>query len=407
MALFDPLKELNLSRPDQAKEVTCVHFSGKGIAAIHPHFQHFVNVDELWLSNNKLKRIDNLFPLDYGNNDCDIADRCHGKGCPRLRSLYLSNNRITTLSGDLRHLRFVEILLLANNKLSNMEIVSKFLRHLQFLKQLDLFGNPLAEEQNYREYFIQHHPSVQILDRAYVTDEERKKAKMLFGTTTTIDVAPHVSFGRTLSEKDRVLPDKVDLLSTSVKRLESQATAIKARNAKKIRDEQQQEVQRLKKQMEDRKNQKPPPPPGMYEPIVAKVLEQRKAAVAEQVQKEFHEKLMALLISQHERDIIQQLYENDRCIGLDDCQAIVDMLGVSDDNDTHESDLQRLIPEGELTPPAFLDLLANWRPLCEKKLEELYAAAQEAVLKGRRSEGRQLHQSINFLNEHIQTLSAA
>jgi hypothetical protein len=42
-----------------------------------------------------------------------------------------------------------------------------------FLEQLDLFGNPLAEEPDYRLRIIYHMPQIKILDRHMVTLQER------------------------------------------------------------------------------------------------------------------------------------------------------------------------------------------------------------------------------------------
>ena len=48
-----------------------------------------------------------------------------------------------------------------------------------FLTQLDLFGNPLAEEPDYRLKIIYLMPQIQTLDRHVVTVAERIKAKRI------------------------------------------------------------------------------------------------------------------------------------------------------------------------------------------------------------------------------------
>ena len=52
----------------------------------------------------------------------------------------------------------------------------EFLKKFAFLTQLDLFGNPLAEEPDYRLKIIYHMPQIKILDRHPVTVQERIKA---------------------------------------------------------------------------------------------------------------------------------------------------------------------------------------------------------------------------------------
>jgi hypothetical protein len=44
-----------------------------------------------------------------------------------------------------------------------------FLKGFAFLEQLDLFGNPLAEEPDYRFRLIHAMPQIKILDRHMVT----------------------------------------------------------------------------------------------------------------------------------------------------------------------------------------------------------------------------------------------
>jgi len=48
-----------------------------------------------------------------------------------------------------------------------------------FLQQLDLFGNPLAEEPDYRMKLVYLMPQIKTLDRHIVTVSERIKAKKL------------------------------------------------------------------------------------------------------------------------------------------------------------------------------------------------------------------------------------
>ncbi len=53
------------------------------------------------------------------------------------------------------------------------------MENFAFLEQLDLFGNPLAEEPDYRLRIIYHMPQIKILDRHMVTLQERQKAEKL------------------------------------------------------------------------------------------------------------------------------------------------------------------------------------------------------------------------------------
>lgn len=56
--------------------------------------------------------------------------------------------------------------------------------HFSFLTQLDLFGNPLAEEPDYRLKIIHTMPQIEVLDRHRVTLQERQKAAKMAEQST-------------------------------------------------------------------------------------------------------------------------------------------------------------------------------------------------------------------------------
>ncbi len=222
----DPLPLLGISAV-QVRHITELQLCKKGQTSIHPNLQLFTNLETLWLSDNKLRRVENLTPKRSGKHVPVTEDI---RGCFRLKRLYLTNNKIVTLTGDIEKLKYLEVLLLANNLLSNMEAVSAQLKHLGRLQQLDLFGNPLSEEQRYRPYFIYHHPSIQVLDRRHVTDEERAEAEQMFRQTSAArnEQSTYV-FGGSIRLDDIPPVDRVGEISLSVALLETKVKAIKAR----------------------------------------------------------------------------------------------------------------------------------------------------------------------------------
>ena len=235
----DPLHVLGITSV-QVRHITELHLGKMAQTAIHPNVQLFVNLDTLWLNDNRLRRIDNLTPKL--SKHPPVAEDI--RGCFRLKKLYLSNNRVVSLSGDLSKLKYLEVLLLANNLLSNMETVSAQLKHLGRLQQLDLFGNPLSEEQRYRPYFIFHHPSIEVLDRRHVTDEERAEAQRMFQQTgssshnVSSDQKSSVyAFGGSIRIADIPVVERATEISLSVGLLESKVNAIKAKKkAEEIRE---------------------------------------------------------------------------------------------------------------------------------------------------------------------------
>jgi len=66
--------------------------------------------------------------------------------------------------------------LIGDNQLRDLDKFLDFLQHFSFLTQLDLFGNPLAEEPDYRLKIIHTMPQIEVLDRHRVILQERQKA---------------------------------------------------------------------------------------------------------------------------------------------------------------------------------------------------------------------------------------
>ena len=62
-------------------------------------------------------------------------------------------------------MKFIQVLYVNDNKLRNLDKNLNILRPLSFLKNLNMFGNPLAEEPEYRSRVIVALPSVEDLDR--------------------------------------------------------------------------------------------------------------------------------------------------------------------------------------------------------------------------------------------------
>ncbi|XP_066305345.1 leucine-rich repeat-containing protein 72-like [Branchiostoma lanceolatum] len=131
----------------------------------------------LWLNGNKLRRIDCIL-----NNF-------------RLSELYLENNELIDISGALGHLTCLQVLMLHNNQLTKLEEVVRELRPMQALRVLNLFNNPLAQENEYRSYVIHHLPSVELLDRKEVLQSERDRAWRMYEQEQYL-LRETIAFGR-------------------------------------------------------------------------------------------------------------------------------------------------------------------------------------------------------------------
>eukprot|EP00164_Ancoracysta_twista_P005799 GFYU01007974.1.p1 GENE.GFYU01007974.1~~GFYU01007974.1.p1 ORF type:complete len:506 (-),score=184.98 GFYU01007974.1:197-1648(-) len=182
----EPLAELPVKN---AKYITACHelFMGhKGIERL-TGFDIFPKLENLWLNDNQIDLVEGL------------------EENFRLRCLYLQNNKITTLKGAVKNNRFLQILLISNNRLRNMARTIDAIKHLQFLEKLELFGNPLAEEHNYRLYVIHKMPSLKVLDRHVITDIERQEAHDLYVGA----MAEKIAFGKKIEVYEKpIIPPK-------------------------------------------------------------------------------------------------------------------------------------------------------------------------------------------------------
>eukprot|EP00753_Platysulcus_tardus_P012535 PLAT3398.2.p1 GENE.PLAT3398.2~~PLAT3398.2.p1 ORF type:complete len:440 (-),score=226.48 PLAT3398.2:152-1471(-) len=139
------------------RNCTELYLGGVGFSKLRD-FEDFVNLEVLWINDNRLSRIVGL------------------SSQVRLRELYAHNNLIRSLDGSLRSLRFVDTLILHGNLLVDLHACLDILSRLS-LKTLDLTGNPVTEELHYRLHVIRRLPSLEVLDRHSVTEEERLLAK--------------------------------------------------------------------------------------------------------------------------------------------------------------------------------------------------------------------------------------
>ena len=82
----------------------------------------------------------------------------------RIKKVYVQNNQLTNLDG-IKKFKFLDTLLASHNRLKDLDKYLLYLAKFSFLEYLDLFGNPLAEEPDYRLKVIYTLPHVKVLDR--------------------------------------------------------------------------------------------------------------------------------------------------------------------------------------------------------------------------------------------------
>jgi len=114
--------------------------------------------------------------------DNDIAQLGNFPLQPRLRTLFLAQNRVSNIQPNLSSsIPNLQTLVLTKNRIAELADLDA-LAGLKKLVYLTLMGNPVASKQNYRHWIIWRCPTVRYLDFAKVRDVERSKARELFGT---------------------------------------------------------------------------------------------------------------------------------------------------------------------------------------------------------------------------------
>lgn len=218
LRVSDPYAELPIKNHKYVKNCTELHMANKRIAKI-ANFDAFVNLEVLWINGNQLQVLDGL------------------DGCFRLKQLYAQDNCICSLDRSaLPRLKFLQELRLYNNKLKDLRGTLKVLSRLFRLRDLDLFGNAVAEEENYRLQVIRAIPSLDVLDRHVVTVEERTKAARFHGPVhngNKCGKALTVKSSQALSGTVELLLEEIEV----IKRKQDQETSKRGQN--KLKHDQQ------------------------------------------------------------------------------------------------------------------------------------------------------------------------
>ncbi|PNH03645.1 Leucine-rich repeat-containing protein 72 [Tetrabaena socialis] len=173
VVVSEPVKELPQAGQGHTakyvRECRELYLGGKRIEKLR-NFELFVNLESLWLDNNNLKK--------------------------RTR---------------LSHLRDLD---------KQIRVLEKF----AFIRDLNLKGNPLCEEPDYRLIVVHRLPGLKVLDQHVVTAAERRKATgVIGGDLATLTVA----FGKRAPAYDPAWDDKVPERSALEGDMAKEATTIR------------------------------------------------------------------------------------------------------------------------------------------------------------------------------------
>uniref|UniRef100_A0A3B4YIR6 Leucine rich repeats and guanylate kinase domain containing n=1 Tax=Seriola lalandi dorsalis TaxID=1841481 RepID=A0A3B4YIR6_SERLL len=174
------LKEVNFSHNRITKMKDLSAYSSLSKLDLDNSFREIIGLEQccklthLSLANNKISRISGLDSLLL-THLCLRGNQLERiEGLENLRSLQvldLSLNRITSLSG-LQNLHQLGSINLKKNLITEIQ-ECKHIHDLLLLRDLNLLGNPLQEQQDYRlsvVFLLQH---LTVLDQEKVTPEEK------------------------------------------------------------------------------------------------------------------------------------------------------------------------------------------------------------------------------------------
>uniref|UniRef100_A0A8C9TD26 Dynein regulatory complex subunit 3 n=1 Tax=Scleropages formosus TaxID=113540 RepID=A0A8C9TD26_SCLFO len=130
------------------------------------HLWQFTSLTKLQLDNNiiekieGLERLTNLVWLDLSFNKIEVIEGLDT--LVKLEDLSLYHNRISIIE-NMDSLQKLHVLSLGNNLLRDLDNVV-YLRKFKNLRTLNLAGNPLCKESNYKVFIAAHFPELVYLD---------------------------------------------------------------------------------------------------------------------------------------------------------------------------------------------------------------------------------------------------
>jgi len=158
------------------------------VIARSPAFLNALKDRELDLRGNKIAVIENLAATQDQFDSIDLSDNeilkleCMAV-LKRLNQLLLNNNRVTRISDGLgRALPKLETLVLTNNQLTTLTQLEP-LAQCPTITSLSLVDNPVTKVKDYRAFVIALLPKLRTLDYKRVKPAEREAAEAAFRRT--------------------------------------------------------------------------------------------------------------------------------------------------------------------------------------------------------------------------------
>ena len=157
----NPRAELPIVNSKFIKNCTEIYLGDHGITHIRG-MEEFANLEVLWLHGNSIQHIHD-----------ELAENT------RLKRLFLHDNELKSLHTLQLECLFLEKLTLFGNKITDLNQCLATLKRLRCLEELDMMGNPCAEEPSYRIRVLAALPTLHVFDKHVVTESERVRARRL------------------------------------------------------------------------------------------------------------------------------------------------------------------------------------------------------------------------------------
>eukprot|EP00750_Incisomonas_marina_P018911 INCI3171.4.p1 GENE.INCI3171.4~~INCI3171.4.p1 ORF type:complete len:390 (-),score=94.88 INCI3171.4:854-2023(-) len=146
------------------------------------NLEGLANLRVLSLDNNCIRRMVNLEPLvnlQWLDLSFNRIEKIEGLDrLTKLTDLSLCNNNISKID-NLRDCKLLKILSLGNNKISQLDQV-RVLRELPKLQVLNLAGNPMCKDSEYRNFCLAYLKHLRYFDYALLVESEVTAAKEQF-----------------------------------------------------------------------------------------------------------------------------------------------------------------------------------------------------------------------------------
>ncbi|XP_062295278.1 dynein regulatory complex subunit 3 [Scomber scombrus] len=154
-------------------------------------FRSILKIDHLWeftcltkleLNNNLIKKIeglDCLLNLTWLNLSFNSIEKIEGlESLRKLEVLNLSNNRITVIE-NMDTLESLTLFCLKNNLLGQLDNVL-YLTKFKNLFTLNLCGNPVSKEDDFKVFITAYFPNMKFLDYRYIDEKTKKEASIKY-----------------------------------------------------------------------------------------------------------------------------------------------------------------------------------------------------------------------------------